>query len=131
MNESMLWQAERRFRRLPDLVNNREQLVRRGRWLSGEFLVALDAAEYYVGVSGGRIALQVGPILMRPWRFAVRADAETWLRFWEPVPEPGWHDLFALSKRGLLRIEGDLHPFMANLQYMKDVLAAPRTDREG
>ena len=34
--------------------------------------------------------------------------------------------LFALFKRGLLRIEGDLHPFMANLLYIKDVLAAPR-----
>ena len=32
----------------------------------------------------------------------------------------------ALSKVGLARIEGNLQPFMANLQYVKDVVAAPR-----
>jgi hypothetical protein len=35
---------------------------------------------------------------------------------------------FALFKRGKLRIEGDLHPFMTNLLYIKDVLAAPRKE---
>ena len=43
-----------------------------------------------------------------------------------PMPRPGWHDLLALTKRGEAALEGDLHPFMANLQYFKDVLALPR-----
>jgi hypothetical protein len=42
------------------------------------------------------------------------------------MPKPGWHDLFALTKRGEAVLEGDLHPFMAHLQYFKDVLALPR-----
>ena len=32
----------------------------------------------------------------------------------------------ALVKRRALRVEGDLHPFMANLLYFKDVMAALR-----
>ena len=44
--------------------------------------------------------------------------------FWSPQPPPGFNDIFALFKRKLQRIEGDLHPFMANLLYIKDVLAA-------
>ena len=32
------------------------------------------------------------------------------------MPRPGWHDLLALTKRGEALLEGDLHPFMANLQ---------------
>jgi hypothetical protein len=32
-------------------------------------------------------------------------------------------------KQKLMWVEGDLHPFMANLLYFKDVIAAPR--REG
>ena len=44
------------------------------------------------------------------------------------VPAPGHNDIFALFKRGKLKIEGDLHPFMANLLYIKDVLAAPRKE---
>ena len=45
---------------------------------------------------------------------------------WKPVPEPGWQDLFALQRRKLLTMEGDLQPLMANLLYIKDVLASPR-----
>jgi hypothetical protein len=63
---------------------------------------------------------------MRPWRFAVRADAEAWEEFWRPVPRPGFHDLFAMTKAGRATVEGDLQPLMANLRYLKEVLAAPR-----
>jgi hypothetical protein len=47
-------------------------------------------------------------------------------RYWEPVPAPGFHDLFALTKGGHARVEGDLQPLMANLRYVKDVLTLPR-----
>lgn len=39
----------------------------------------------------------------------------------------GWHDVFALMRYGRMHIEGDLLPFMANLQFVKDLLAAPRS----
>jgi hypothetical protein len=32
----------------------------------------------------------------------------------------------AMLKAGDLRLEGDLHPFMANLRYFKELLALPR-----
>jgi hypothetical protein len=84
-----------------------------------------------VRVTEGRIAaVERGPFLMRSWSFALRAAAETWERFWEPVPGPGYHDLFAMKKLGVARIEGDLAPLMANLRYVKDVLAAPRRARK-
>jgi hypothetical protein len=116
-----------RFERLPELVNGDAWLVRRGRFLSVECLVELGELSYYVMIEQGRIAtMERGPKLMRPWRFAPRAGAAAWHRFWEPMPAPGDHDLLALAKRGELTIEGDLYPFMANLFYFKDVFAAPR-----
>ena len=63
---------------------------------------------------------------MRSWRFSYRATSAAWTEYWQPMPKPGWHDLFALTKRGEAVLEGDLHPFMAHLQYFKDVLALPR-----
>ena len=79
-----------------------------------------------VHVAEGRVtAVERGPFLMRSWSFAVRASSDAWARFWRPVPEPGYHDVFAMKKLGVARVEGDLWPLMAHLRYVKDVLAAP------
>jgi hypothetical protein len=115
---------------LPDLVNNDAALVRRGRYLTATFLVEAGDSQFLVRVVEGRIAaVEPGPFLMRSWTFAVRASDEAWQRFWEPVPAPGYHDLLAMKKLGAARIEGDLAPLMANLRYVKDVVAAPRRKR--
>jgi hypothetical protein len=115
---------------LPDLVNNDAGLVRRGRYLTATFLVEAGDVEFLVRVVEGRVApVERGPFLMRSWTFALRASAETWQRFWEPAPAPGYHDLFAMKKLGVARIEGDLVPLMAHLRYVKDVVAAPRRRR--
>ncbi len=115
------------FERVPALLAADQDLVRRGAWLDARFQVGIGSIPFDVTVAAGRIAaLERGPLLMRSWRFAVRGTPEAWSRFWQPVPEPGWHDLFALSKRGQLRMEGDLWPLVANLQYLKDLLALPR-----
>ena len=43
-----------------------------------------------------------------------------------PHPPPGFTDIFALQRKKLLRMEGNLQPLMANLLYFKDVLASLR-----
>jgi hypothetical protein len=115
------------FEALPALVNDDAPLVRRGRDCNTAFLVEAGDSSWLVTVRGGRIeAVERGPFRMRPWSFAVRASAEAWRSFWQPVPAPGFHDIFAMAKAGHARIEGDLTPFMQNLRFIKDVLAAPR-----
>ena len=86
---------------LPELVNGDAALVRRGRYLNVEFVIEIDAERYYVTVAAGRIvAVTPGPALMRPWHFAIAASADAWRRFWQPMPEPGYHDIFAMTKSG-------------------------------
>jgi hypothetical protein len=112
---------------LADLVNADAPLVRRGRFLSTTFLLGVGETAWLVTVHEGRvIRVERGPFLMRGWSFAVRASREAWERFWQPVPAPGYHDLFAMTKGGHARVEGDLRLLMAHLRYVKDVLAAPR-----
>ena len=122
---------EQCMERLPQLVNANARLVWRGRYIDTTFLVEIGDAPYLVQVSAGRIAsVKRGPFIMPSWSFALRASHEAWEKFWLPLPPPGFQDLLALSKRKMLCIEGDLHPFMSNLLYFKEVMAAPRA-REG
>ena len=117
---------------LAGVVNADAGLIRRGRFLSTTFLLEIGEAEFLVKIVEGRVAgVERGPFLLRPWTFALRASAEAWARFWEPAPEPGYHDLFAMKKLGVARVEGDLVPLMANLRYVKDVVTAPRRARRG
>ena len=115
------------FQRLPALVNGDIPLVRRGRHLSTTFLIGAGDVPVLATVREGAITdVTVSPPPMRSWRFAVRAGADAWRRFWQAEPEPGYHDLLAMSRFGTARIEGDLQPLMANLRYVKEVLEAPR-----
>lgn len=87
------------FQNLAELVNRNAVLVRRGRYLSVDFLVVDGETPYWISVRDGRIADVVsGQNLMRPWRFAIRATREAWRGFWQPTPSPGFHDIFAMCK---------------------------------
>ena len=108
-------------------VNGDANLVRRGKHVNTTFLIAIDSADHLVRVAEGRIvSITPGPFITPNYSFALRASREAWEKFWSPAPQPGFTDLFALVKKKLLRIEGDLHPFMSNLLYFKGVLAAAR-----
>ena len=113
--------------KLPELVNGDAVLVRRGKWLTTRFMVEVGETQYLISVREGRIeGVETGPFVMAPWSFAIRAAADIWERFWQPLPEPGYSDIFALLRRGHIVFDGDLQPMMANLLYIKGVLAAPR-----
>ena len=112
---------------LAQLVNANDRLVWRGRFVDTTFLVEVGDVSWLVRISAGRItSVTHGPFVMPAWTFALRATRETWEQFWSANPRPGFHDLFALLKHRALRIEGNLHPFMSNLLYFKDVMAALR-----
>ena len=113
--------------KLADRVNADAGLVRRGRYLSARFLVGVGDTEWLVAVHEGRIErVERGPFLMRDYAFSIRASVEAWTRHWQPEPAAGYHDLLAMARHGHVKIEGDLRPLMANLRWVKDVLALPR-----
>ena len=100
------------------------------RTLTARCLVEIGDAALLLEIERGVVkSCRQGLPLLASWDFAVRGSTEAWRALWQAVPAPGWHDLFALSKRGVMRFEGTLHPFMAHLQYFKDLLALPREPR--
>lgn len=115
------------LQRLPALANGDGDLLRRGRYVNADILIGIGAARCYVTIKDGTVAsVETSPQRMRSAAFVIAGPPTAWRNFWQPMPRPGWHDLFAMNKRGHVTIEGDLLPFMQNLQYFKDLLALPR-----
>jgi hypothetical protein len=112
--------------RLAELVNKDPAIGRWGRGMNHTFMVEVGADQYLLHVRDGRVEMQKGPFTQRSWSFAIRAKRESWEKFWQKTPAPGWHDLFALLRRGDVAFEGDQRVLMAYMMYVKLVLAAPR-----
>ena len=113
--------------RLPELVNGDPAIVRWGRHMNETFMLEVGEQQYLVTVHQGLISsIEKGPFVMRRWRFAIRAKREHWERHWQAPPAPGWHDLFALLRRGEVAFEGDQRVLMAHLLYLKLLLATPQ-----
>jgi hypothetical protein len=120
-----------RFAALSVLLSADPGLRRRGRWLTVDCRIDIGREPFFLSIRDGALAaLERGPRLMRSTAFTFRATDEAWTNYWKAIPEPGWHDLFALTKRGAAAMEGDLRPLMQNLQYFKDLLALPRHGRK-
>ena len=118
------------LRQMQAIVNDSEPMARRGRHVRATVLIDTGHTQHLLGIHAGRIErLEHGPFVMPTWDFALRAALPEWLAFWQPLPAPGHHDLFAMIRRRALRVEGNLQPFMANLLWFKDVMAAPRGAR--
>ena len=112
--------------RLPEAVANDATLRRIGRWCTVECMLAVGDADYHLSIERGQVTSVVrGPLRMRAWSFAVRAERETWLRFWSPAPPAGFNDVFAMTSRGHAQIDGDVGPLLEHLRYLKAVIALP------
>ena len=110
-------------------VNADEALVRRGRFLTTTFLLEIGQTAWLISIFEGRIvSVTSGPFVMPSSSFALRATAAEWQKFCSRRPPPGSNDLMALIKRGVLKAEGNLGIFMANLRYFKEVLAKLRAE---
>ena len=110
-------------------VNADTNLVRRGRFVDTTFMIAVDDDYTLIRIQQGRVTqLTPGPFITPDYSFCLRATRGVWDKFWQPLPAPGFTDVFALVKTKMMQVEGDLHPFMANLLYFKDVIAAPRKE---
>ena len=112
---------------IPRQVNEDSYFVWRGRTLSADCLLQIGTTPYLLRFEQGSIKeCRKGLPLMSSWDFAVRGSASAWEALWQDPPDPGWHDLFALTKRGEMTMEGNIHPLIAHLQYFKDIMVLPR-----
>jgi hypothetical protein len=112
---------------LPALTAAAAHLPRWGRGLEAEVLLELGGEAWLLSVRAGVVgAVRPGPFVMRAYDVALRCDPAAWARFMAPEPEPGWHDLMGLRRKGAFVVEGQLALFFAHLQWFKECLALLR-----
>lgn len=127
VNASFDLPTEQAMRLIESATQNDSPLMRRGRLVNAVVMLDIGEQTWRMTIQAGRVTeLKPGPFVMPASHFRLGATSEEWQLFWLPVPPPGSHDLFALLKRGVLKLDGDLHPFMSHLLYFKQLLAAPR-----
>lgn len=119
------------FHTLQARLEQTPYLIRLGRMFSETVLIDLDGDEIYLTFDKGHlVAVAPGPSRKTPWRFALRTDAQALEKFWQPRPEPGFHDIFGLVKIGRGRIDGDILCLVRNLRFFKEFMALARPEQE-
>lgn len=119
------------FHNIQAQLETAPQILRSGRLFSETVLIEVDDEEIYLTFEKGHLQdVALGPSRKTPWRFAFRTDAEALQKFWQPIPEAKFHDIFGLVTIGRGRIDGDILCLVKNLRFFKDVMALARPSKE-
>lgn len=99
---------------------NRDSVARLlGRHFTADVMLEFGSNAYVVSFQDGeltRVQHEIGA--ETTYQFALRAPAETWAKFVQPVPPPMYNDIIAMSHslHGRLKIEGDVKVMWQNLR---------------
>ena len=98
--------------------NTDPEIQAHGKYFTCSYLLDATERSYVVEVQSGRVtnvAVDPGPLDVA-YDFAIRASAETWRGFGEPVPAPMFHGIWAASFQRDMRLEGQVLVLMQNLR---------------
>lgn len=109
-------------------VNADAEMQLIGTWLSVPIALTFDETRYVLKLEGGRIAEVVAqPRIDERAVFGFRAPLDVWRRFFEPVPPPKYHDIFAMLMRvPEFRLDGDSLAFMQNARAVHRLMSVLR-----
>jgi hypothetical protein len=96
-----------------------------GRNLTADCVVQIGTVPFLLRIEEEAFANAGEDYRLCSWVFAVRGSARGWAALWQDPPPPGWHDIFALTKRARWPWRETCTP-RGNLQYFKDVVTLPR-----
>ncbi len=80
-------------------------LAARAHGLDTTVMLGIGDQSWRLRIKDGQLErLEPGPFVMPSSNFRLAAAEHEWRHYWQPVPPPGSHDLFALLKRGVLQL---------------------------
>ena len=87
------------------------------KYYSCSFMFDMEKAKIIIEMHDGKVKnINTNPGPLDPYDFALRASANTWKEFSQPMPKPMYHGIWSASFRKDLKIEGNHLVLMKNLR---------------
>ena len=100
-----------------EVTNSDETIRAMAKYYSCSFMFDMEKAKVIIEMHDGKVKnINTNPGPLDPYDFALRASANTWKEFSQPMPKPMYHGIWSASFRKDLKIEGNHLVLMKNLR---------------
>ena len=100
-----------------EATNSDETIGAMAKYYSCSFMFDMEKAKVIIEMHDGKVKnINTNPGPLDPYDFALRASANTWKEFSQPIPKPMYHGKWSASFRKDLKIEGNHLVLMKNLR---------------
>ena len=100
-----------------DLTNSDETIGAMAKYYTCTFMFDMEKAKVIIEMHDGKVKkINTNPSPLDPYDFALRASANTWKEFGQPIPKPMYHGIWSASFLRDLKIEGYHLVLMKNLR---------------
>ena len=104
-------------KKFEEATNSDETIGAMAKYYSCSFMFDMEKAKVIIEMHDGKVKnINTNPGPLDPYDFALRASANTWKEFSQPVPKPMYHGIWSASFRKDLKIEGNHLILMKNLR---------------
>ena len=99
------------------LTNNDDTIGAMAKYYTCTFMFDMEKAKVIIEMHDGKVKkINTNPSPLDPYDFALRASANTWKEFGQPIPKPMYHGIWSASFLRDLKIEGNHLVLMKNLR---------------
>ncbi|HWA45078.1 MAG TPA: hypothetical protein VHA10_17795 [Hypericibacter adhaerens] len=99
------------------LTDNDPTIQAMGKYYTCTFMYDMGERKVIVEMHDGKVKnINTNPQPLDAYDFALRASAQTWREFGQPMPKPMFHGIWSASFREDLKLEGNLLVLMQNLR---------------
>jgi hypothetical protein len=113
----MSTEVENWAKKYEDLTNGDETIKAMAKYYSCTFMFDMEKAKVIIEMHDGKVKnINTNPSPLDPYDFALRASANTWREFGQPMPKPMYHGIWSASFLKDLKIEGNHLVLMKNLR---------------
>ena len=99
------------------LTDNDATIGAMAKYYTCTFMWDMTDRKVIIEMQDGKVThININPAPLDAYDFALRASAQTWREFGQPVPRPMFHGIWAASFRRDLKIEGNTLVLMQNLR---------------